>query len=179
MSEHHVPVIALDKAPLECARPVSTAASAEELTAGLDVVTGTAGSTAALAEGVAEGLEVVAGTAGMTVATGTGTGLGVAAGVAVDVTRGHSDGVSVKPGNTRVTGVADSTAGEGDSDSAGLITEAAVGEGVSAEAGVATEATGAALAGMTSTVGSAASVPDTLTLVRDVADRPPWSVKVS
>lgn len=165
MSEHHVPVIALDKAPLECARPVSTAASAEELTAGLEVATGTAGSTAALAEGLAAGLEVVAGTAGVTVATGTGTGLGVAAGVAVDVTKGHSDGVSVKPGKSRLTGVADSTEGEGVSGKAGLPTEAAVGEGVCDEAGVTTEATGAALAGMTTTVGSAASVPDTLTLV--------------
>ena len=92
---------------------------------------------------------------------------------------GHSEGVSVKPGKTRVTGVADSTEGEGVSDEAGVTTEAAVGEGVSAEAGMTAEAIGAALAGMTTTVGSAASVSDTLTLVRDVADRPPWSVKVS
>ena len=153
MSQYCIPVKSLVEVPLEWTTPVSTAASAEELVAGLDVVTGTAG---------------------VTVATATGTGLGIAAGVAEGVTKGHSDGVSVKPGNTRVTGLADSTAGDGVSGDAGVITGAAERKGVSDEAGVTSDA-----AGMTTTVGSAASVSDTLMLVRDDADKPSWSVKVS
>ena len=88
-----VPVKALGGAPLACvSKSLSVAASAEELKAGLDGV---------------------AGTAGVIVATDKGTGLETAAGIAEGVANSQSDGVSVKPGNTSVTGLVDSADGDG------------------------------------------------------------------